>query len=60
MFGDAKMHRPGIRERLDLDGLKRRNSHISQLDFRIHKTHEETLHVTGELVKGIGPAICSL
>ena len=53
MFGDAKMHRPGIRERLNLDGFKRRNSRISQLSFRIHKTDEEILRVAGELVTGV-------
>jgi hypothetical protein len=34
------MHRPGIRERFNLDGFKRRDSHVSQLDVRIHKTHK--------------------
>jgi len=36
MFGDAKMHRPGIRERFDLEGFQRQESHISQLDVCIH------------------------
>jgi hypothetical protein len=59
MFGNAKMHRSGIRKRFDLDGLKRRHYCISQLDVPIHKAHENILQVAGELVKGISPEFCS-
>ena len=58
MFGNAKMHRPGIRERLDLDGFKRRESHISQLDVRIHKTLDKTLQLAGQFVKGWSKHFC--
>ena len=39
VFGNAKMNRARISQRLDLHRLKRRVSCVSQCNARIHKTH---------------------